>query len=45
VIAAQAREAKKLVLAKKEKLEKEKEKEEKAVAKAVKEALAIKQKR
>jgi hypothetical protein len=45
VIAAQAREAEKLVLAEKEKLEKEKEKEEKAVAKAVKEALAIEQKR
>ncbi|PMD26312.1 hypothetical protein NA56DRAFT_341993 [Hyaloscypha hepaticicola] len=45
VLAAQAREAEKLELAEKEKLEKEKEKEEKAVTKAVKEALAVEEKR
>lgn len=45
VIAVQAREIEKVVLAEKEKLDKEKEKEEKAVAKAVKEALAVEEKR
>jgi hypothetical protein len=45
VMAAQARETEKVVLAEKEKLDKEKEKEEKAVAKAVKEALAVEEKR
>ena len=45
VMAAQAREAEKLILAEKEKLEKEKEKEEKTVAKAEKEALEKEEKR
>ncbi|PMD28555.1 hypothetical protein NA56DRAFT_696330 [Hyaloscypha hepaticicola] len=45
VLAVQAREAEKLELAEKEKLEKEKEKEEKAITKAVKEALAVEEKR
>ena len=44
VIAAQARETEKVVLAEKEKLDKEKEKEEKAIAKAVKEVLAVEEK-
>jgi hypothetical protein len=45
VLAVQAWEAKKLELAEKEKLDKEKEKEEKVVAKAVKEALVVEEKR
>ena len=44
MITAQARETEKVVLVEKEKLDKEKEKEEKAVAKAVKKALAVEEK-
>ena len=44
VMAAQAREAEKVTLAEKEKLDKEKETEEKAVIKAVKEALVVEEK-
>jgi len=45
VLAAQAREAYKLAFIEQEKLDKEKVKEEKVVVKAVKEALATKEKR
>jgi hypothetical protein len=44
VIAVQTRETEKVILAEKEKLDKEKKKEEKVITKAIKETLIVKEK-